>query len=406
MSKNTKTTAKAPVKAASKPKVEEAEKKEEDKPSVLPNEVLAAINEARKANPKDKHGDGAFRVNVERIRKYQNATDKKKKANYVPFEVNHRGKWIGLNIRVMNVKTTAGIKALAERKYGVDLQFRRSSTFTTKDRRTGEDITQQYGEAVFAAFEAWQRLTKAKIDAEELDGSVGEMTAKFQYGLEAGDKLEDPIMRVALKTNQDNTEFTQLKDDIRDVRRRLKKVPVGEVLPYDLALDGPEDDEDSKPLTPYTVHTFFKPGTPVFGIHCMDQFSEAKKVFNLNSSYSLLAAKKPKGARPQFSSHFDADEMNAWEDAEAYVEDAEEGAPADGDAEGDDAAAAEEGDGYDNELVDAVADNASDGEAAAEEVNDELLDALEEKVTTKAPVVPEPVAAPAKKTPAKKAGKK
>jgi hypothetical protein len=254
-------------------------------------------------------------------------------------------------------------------------------------------------------------LCKAAVESGKLIGSVGEMTAKFQYKLESGAELDQgPLMRVGLKTTFDNSEFTQLKDDIRDVRRKLKKIPAGEVLPYDLALDGPEDDPDSKPLTPATVHTFFKSNTPCFGIHCMDQLSEAKKVFNLNSSFSLLAAKKPKGAKPQFSTHFDKDEMEEWADAEAFEDGGEEeGGEGDGEGEGDETAGAEEGDGYDNELVDAVTDNASDKEGAdeaagADDIDDAVLDALEEKA--KAPVVPEPVAAPAKKAPAKKAGKK
>jgi len=106
--------------------------RDEPKRSLLPNDVLKAIQRARKKNPKDKYGDGAFRINVARTRAFQNKNDKKRKATYIPFEIHHNGEWIGVNIRVMNVKTEAGVKEPEEREYGISLTFRQSSSFLQK----------------------------------------------------------------------------------------------------------------------------------------------------------------------------------------------------------------------------------------------------------------------------------
>jgi len=151
----------------------------------------------------------------------------------------------------------------------------------------------------------------------ELDTKKTDALTRVAYKTASGETFEDPMFRADLRPNPED-QFMDLKDDLRDVRRRLKKKKG--LMPYDLALDGPDDDEDSKPLTPATVHTFFKFKTPVFGVHCMDQVCLSNQGISVPSYYSLLAAKKPKGMRPTYDAHFDADEMDQWADAEAYEE--------------------------------------------------------------------------------------
>lgn len=425
MSKNTKTTARPAAKSASK---SEDAKPEEPKPSVLPNDILRAIVEARKKDPKDKHGDGAFRIDKSRLRAFQNKTDKKKKATYIPFQVHVRGEWVGVNIRVLGVKTESTLKAPEEREYGVTLSFRKSSTFTRKDKKTGDEVVERYGEAVVAAYEAFQRIVKRMVDDGELENGKTDALSRVQYeakkkndaGKVVKETLEDPIFRVDLRTNDDDSEFTDLKDDIRDVRRKMKKPKAGELMPYDRALDGPDDDADSQPLTPLTAHTFFKMKTPCFGVHCMDQACMSNTGISAPSYFPLLAAKKPKGARPTYEAHFDKDEMEAWGEVEAYDEEGEDADGAEGTGGADpETNNAEEAapEAYDD-VLDAVAEHASDNEAEAEteaadgtndadEVDEAALDALEETVAE-----PEPEPAPKSKgkapakAPAKGKGKK
>lgn len=417
MSKATKTTSRPAAKSASK---SEDAKPEEPKPSVLPNDILRAIVEARKKDPKDKHGDGAFRIDKSRLRAFQNKTDKKKKAVYIPFQVHVRGEWVGVNIRVLGVKTESSLKAPEEREYGVTLSFRKSSTFTRKDKKTGEEVVERYGEAVVAAYEAFQRIVKRMVDDGELENGKTDALSRVQYeakkkndaGKIVKETLEDPIFRVDLRTNDDDSEFTDLKDDIRDVRRKMKKPKAGELMPYDRALDGPDDDPESQPLTPLTAHTFFKMKTPCFGVHCMDQACMSNTGISAPSYFPLLAAKKPKGARPTYEAHFDKDEMEAWGEVEAYDEEGEEGEAADGaDPETNNAEEAAP-EAYDD-VLDAVADHASDNEAEAapeeganeaDDVDEAALDALEETVTEPEPA-PKATKAAAK-APAKGKGKK
>jgi hypothetical protein len=406
----TKTVTPAKPKAATPAKEERVD---EPKPSVLPNDVLRTITDARKKDPKDKHGDSAFRINYERMRMHQNKMDKKKKSAYIPFEVNIRGQWLPFNLRVMNAKTTAGIKAPEER----DLQFRRSSTFTIRNTK-GEEEEQKYGEAVCAGYEAFGRLAAKGLADGKLKNTNTTIHSKIQYKINStGEDLEDPIYRVELRTDRDSNDpqFTDLKDNIRDVRRKLDKIPPGAVMPYDLALDS-----DDKPLTPATVHTFFRSGTPCFGVHCMDQVSIAGSGFSVPGYFSLLAAKKPKGKRPAFENHFTQEEVQQWADAEAYEEDGDADAGEDGaDGAEDGGADAEDGaaDAYDD-VLDAIQRDASEGgdEAtkgssgdAPNEPDDAALDALEEKTpVSKSEPEPEPTPepAPAPKKPAAKAAAK
>lgn len=417
----TKTTTATKAKAAAPSKEERAE---EPKPSVLPNDVLRAINEARKKDPKDKHGDGAFRIHLERIRAYQNEKDKKRKSSYAPFEVNIRGQWLPLNFRVMNAKTSAGVKEPEKRDYGVDLQFRRSTTFTIRNAK-GEDEEQKYGEAVCAAYEAFGRLVAKAIADGKVKNSNSTIHTKVQYTAKNKDTkkeedLADPIFRVDLRTEKETNDpqFTDLKDNIRDVRRKLDKIPKGAVMPYDLA-----QDPDGNPLTPATVHTFFRSGTPCFGVHCMDQMAISASGYSVPGFYTLLAAKKPKGKKPAFENHFTQEEVNQWAEAEAYDEEAEGDEEGDGEGEGADGEPVAEGgdaEAYDD-VLDAIKQDASEGEGEGEgdgaeeggeeatEPNDAELDALEETPAEPEPE-PEPVPEPkkaAKSTPAKKpAGKK
>lgn len=407
---NSKKTASKPALTKSSPN---EEKTSDPKPSVLPNDVLRAINEARKKDPKDKHGDGAFRINLDKMRAYQNEKDKKKKSSYAPFEVNIRGQWLPLNFRVMNAKTTAGVKDPEKREYGVDLQFRRSTTFTVKNSK-GEDEEQKYGEAVCASYEAFGRLANKAITDGKLKNSNPTVHSKVQYVAKNKDtrkeeNLEDPIFRVDLRTDRETNDpqFTDLKDSIRDVRRKLDKIPKGAVMPYDLALD-----PEGLPLTPATVHTFFKAGTPCFGVHCMDQMAIAGSGFSVPGFFTLLAAKKPNGKRPTFENHFTQDEVNQWADAEAYDEtdgDEKEGDNEEGDGAEEEAADA---DAYDD-VLEAIKDNASEADGGDEtthttsmEPDDAALDALEESPPEPEP---EPVPEPKKlvtKTVAKKGVKK
>lgn len=418
MSKSTKSTKPAAKVASKTPSKAPEDKKEEPKPSVLPNDILRAINEARKKDPKDKHGDGAFRIDKSRLRAFQNKNDKKRKAVYIPFQVHVRGEWIGLNIRIMNVKTEASIKEPDQREYGIDLSFRKSSKFTRKDRRTGEDVEELYGEAVVAIYEAFQRIVDRMVAAKELENKDTSALTKVQYTAKNKDTkkeepLEDPIFRVTLRVGEDGT-FTDLQDEIRDVRRKLDpKLAKGAAMPYGLALDGPEEDANSKPLTPDTVHTFFRNKTPIFGVHCMDQVCLSTQGISVPGFMSLLAGKKPKGAKPTYDAHFDKDEMAEWADADAFEPSGEEG-DADGEPAGEEDAAEDAPEGEYDDVLDAVADNASDKEeeaveepaevvaeepVAEAEVDEAELDALEEKV--------EPVKAKAPaKTLAKKGGKK
>lgn len=318
--KSSKTTA---VKSSSKPVETEAPKRSNDEvtPSVLPSEILAAIAKDLKANPKN-HGDGAFRIDLKRIKKHVNK--QKQETRYIPFEVNV-GNWVPVAIKFQNVKTEGGVKPPEKRKYGPSLTFKKSTTFTRRDK-SGKEIVERYGDAVVACNDAFVRITTKLVKDKELKNGKNQDILEFVQKQRLSDPqnkdsdlvdMDDPIFRPKLAVDNDGN--FRINQGIRDLRKKVPKDKRAKgQLPYELATD-----DDGAPLNPNNVHNFIKMATPCFGVHDLSQACCSQKGISVPSSIVLLMAKKPQGRKPTFDKHFGEEEMEEWGEVEAFEQEGE-----------------------------------------------------------------------------------
>jgi hypothetical protein len=337
----------------------------------LPSEILNAIEIAKKNN-KSKYGDEAFNLNIDRAKPYKNAEGQE--TRYFPFEIDLKGtgEFMPLYIKFQGVKTEAGIKPPEKRNFGLALTFKRSTTFVRKDRKTGEDIVEPYGEARFACAEAFSRIAKRLVKTKVLRN--GKKTGVTETGIQRQAKedpknpnsemidLEDPFFRPSLNVSKKTGEIDVMQG-IRDLRKKIPKEKRSRgQLPYELAKD-----DEGVPLNPENIHNFFRMATPCFGVHNLSQGCCSQSGISCPSNIVLLMAKKPQGRKPTFDKFFNEEEMEEWGGVEAYEEGSEGG---DDEANGSDN---EEGDaGEYGDIMDAV--DGSEGDDIEDPASEENLD--------------------------------
>lgn len=306
--------------------------------TVLPSQVFAAIEYAKKQDPKDKFGDGAFRMNVSNIRPGKN------NVRYAGWEIlKHRpnGVWefVPVNLKYMNLQTKSKIHPPGhpKKKYaGVTLQFRVSSSFKTK---AGEE---PYGKAKVAIYSAFKRITMRMLKAKEIFHGVPTIKLGVQTERKVDEKtgktekLDDGIIRVSIpfKALEDgpNSKIDlneKPKCEIYDATKKVEN-PKKDEVPYQLATLKDKEGKD-QPLVYQNVGDFILPGSTCTGVDCMDSVTFSQQGISLPSKASLLIVKPSKGYKP--------DVMSVFGNDFSEIENAETGAPeAEGDdGEGDDA---------------------------------------------------------------------
>ena len=334
---------------------------DEPKPSVLPNDILKAVAIAKKSDKDDKHGYGAFRFDLTRLRTHKGA---KGTTRYIPFEVNVNNEWRPMCIRFENLKTKGKIPPpddIEKRQYGLSVLYYASSTFDQKDRKGEVIATQEYGKAVSTACKAFQYYAKGMLKRKEITNRNKTIVPFVQF-LRKNKKtdeeptipVEDPLIRVKLGYN-DEGQFT-IPQGIRDIRKKMtakerKRSPT--TMPYNMAtVEG--DDEKEEELNVDNIHLFLRYGAPTFGVHDLSQMCLSQSGISVPTSFGLLAAKQPTSTRSEASTHFEADTMDNWGDAESSE-------PESGDEDEDGADKASDAEGDYGDFDDAVADGSAEG---------------------------------------------
>jgi hypothetical protein len=285
----------------------------------------------------------------------------KQETRYIPFEVNIGGNWVPVAIKFQNVKTEGGVKPPDKRKYGPSLTFKKSTTFTRKEK-SGKEFVERYGDAVVACNDAFVRIATKLVKDKELKNGKNQDILEFVQKQRLSDPqnkdsdlvdMDDPIFRPKIAVD-DEGKF-RINQGIRDLRKKIPKDKRAKgQLPYELATD-----DDGTPLNPNNVHNFIKMATPCFGVHDLSQACCSQKGISVPSSIVLLMAKKPQGRKPTFDKHFGEEEMEEWGEVEAFEQ---EGEGDDGDEAGS-AEAAETGEaGEYGDLMDAVDDANSEAD--------------------------------------------
>jgi len=130
-----------------------------DEDVVFPNEILEAIEYAKKSNPKDLRGADAIKIDTDKARKAG-------KTSWIDTYINilrdGTRQWKLIKVIVIRLPTKANIPSPEDRKKRKDeggdriqLQFRDKDSYKMK-RPDGTEEMQRYGEAMLALHYAWR----------------------------------------------------------------------------------------------------------------------------------------------------------------------------------------------------------------------------------------------------------
>jgi hypothetical protein len=279
---------------------------------VYPTEVFAAIEEAKRRNPKDKFGDGAFRIDIANIRASKNGLTR-----YISFQILKKkpsGNWeyVPLNLSFMNLNTTARIlpPGDAKKKYaGARLQYTMNrSTFKR------EGVEQKYGAAKEAIYDSFRRMISRLLQSGKLNNhntkiasciqtervvdSLSQKKEKLEKGKEII-RVEIPFTKVTEGSVSSIAVTETPKCDIYDAEKKKKVLQKKDEFPLELAVN-----VDGSPLTYGNIHEFVTCGSACSGLDCMDSVCLSGQGISLPSKVTLLIVKHSKGFKPDPSAVF------------------------------------------------------------------------------------------------------
>lgn len=300
---------------------------------VTPSQVIAAIEYAKTLDPKDKFGDGAFRVDIANVR-----APGKNDVRYIPWQIlkqRNNGKWeyVDLHLKFMNLITKSQIlpPGHPKRKYnGVQIQFRGKDSFTTKVKvkKDGKEeiktIEEPYGKAKKLIYAAFQRKLKLMLKKQEIFHSKTNVGTTIQDSRKSSDPKNpkpekfaegDEIIRVTIPFKSEDNKIAldeQPKCDIHDVTKKLKDIPPDfDGVPFEKATI------DGKPLTYANIGQFVRAGSSVSGVDCMDSITLSSQGITLPSKATTLIVKPSRGYKPDVKAVFKGEfsEMESSETA-------------------------------------------------------------------------------------------
>lgn len=355
-------------------------KAQKKKETVFPSEIIAAIKHARKNNPKDKFGDGAFKLSFKHLRPGNNGT---RWTTLSVLKKRPNGKWeyIPLLLRNINLNTTSRIKSEEEKKEakqdypGIYIGFNTSSAYERKLRKNGKvvgEIEEPYGKAKELIAKAFRRLVTNAVKAGDFynDNSNVKLNVQFHRWVNKAkgqkEKLEKSIIRVKIPFDGHGKELTVPKIKVYDVEKKDKTKKNG--FPYELAT------WDDQPLDYHTIRKFITTGSSCSFIEDLSGVClSSQGISNPSKAKDFLMVKRGKGRRIDAEDVFDADDFADIDGGEAGYDD-----ESSGNDDNDDNAENVEGDDEFDELANALdaeqqeAENALDETANDEELDDDL----------------------------------
>lgn len=290
-----------------------AQKKKE---TVFPNEVIDAIKYARKKNPSDRHGDGAFKLGYNNIRNGNNGT--RWMSLYI-LKKQPTGKWehVPLLLRNINLRTTARIKTEEEKKEakqdypGIYLNFNADSTYVRnlrKGHKVVGEVVEQYGKAKCLIAKAFNRLAKAALKSGEFFQENQSVKLNVQFSRWTNkakgqkENLEQPICRVKVPFEGDNKNLTVPRIPIYDVEK--KDASKKNAFPYELAT------WEDEPLDYHTIRKFIRCGSNASFIEDLSGVClSSQGMSNPSKVKDFLMIKKGKGRRMDAEDVFDVDDF-------------------------------------------------------------------------------------------------
>jgi len=313
---------------------------------VYPSEVFAAIAEAKKRDPKDKNGDGAFRPGLSNIRIGKNGT------RYMPWDILKKdprtGRWdyVELNVKFTNLNTSANMypPGHAKKKYeGARIQFTSKNAYYFR-KVTGADgvvreVEEHYGKAKVAIYKAFVRILTKLLKEKKVNNGNTKIASSVQTerivneALQEKAKLEEggEIIRVEIPFNKtgEGAQAAILSTepprcDIYDITRP-KKDHKKEDLPFEKNTFLDDDEKTPIPVNYGNIHRYITYGSSCSGIDCMDSACFSGLGISLPSKTTLLTVKRSKGRKPEANSVFSMSEFDDMSNAAVIEENPEAG---------------------------------------------------------------------------------
>jgi len=289
--------------------------------TITPSDVFAAIEEAKRQNPKDKEGDKAIRIRFDRIRDGKNGT--RWMSQEILKQNPKTGKWeyVPILLKVLNATTTANIKTEEEKEKagqgfpGIYLQFSGDTTFEREITRNGhvvKTVTEPYGQAKVAISNMFYRnmyrlLKTGKVYAENDKIKKNVQTHRW-INKAKGEKeeLEKAIVRVKIPYEGGSTTPTVPSIKIYDVERPRKLTPEerGTRLPYEIGqVDGRDFDY-------VNIRSFLRFGSAVSFVEDLSGVCiSSQGPSNPARVKDFLIVKKGRGRSMECTDVFDASEF-------------------------------------------------------------------------------------------------
>lgn len=284
--------------------------------SIYPSDVLAAVEAAKKRNPKDKFGYSAVRVNFKGAHQAKNG-----RATYYPFEIlldDARG-WQKVVVQFMNLTHVGKIAPLDERiKNDVsDIQFLFKGNYTFNRVRTNPDgtkteVVEPYGQAKIFLCRAFvahiqMHIKKKELKEDKIIGNVKfEKTLKDKNGKMIGtEEFDVPNINVQIPTIGGEDKKVSGKDPktkfrctILDVTKPCKVVDPKKDWPFEAAKakkykvtdEGREEYEEE--LNNGNVHLFLRGGSLISGFDDMGDVCVSNMGISNPSKISVCMVKQ------------------------------------------------------------------------------------------------------------------
>jgi hypothetical protein len=287
--------------------------------SVTGKEILQAIAHAKKMNPKDIYGEGAFQIDIGNIKK----TDM---VRYVPVNINvfcgkdeaGEDKWefVPFNVSFRKVTTRSKIPTLDERRNGkiksVTLQFRNTSK--SYWNVNGKEVEDPIGEALVTAETIIRRKLARLIKGKKLHNNNLNLNMFVQYDQkdkDTGDVIktfDEQLIRMEIKFRKPTPDATNVEAsqtpwmcDIYDATkpRPSNQTPPGEPNYYPATMGFGEGDD--QPINYGNIHMFIRGGSSITGFLNCSQISLSGQGISLTPRFSALIVKKSSGFKPNFA---------------------------------------------------------------------------------------------------------
>lgn len=285
------------------------------------SEILQAIEHAKKVNPKDNRGENAIQLDVANKKKVGTVT-------YIPVNIkiftgkNASGddKWeyVPLNIMFRKTNTRAKIKSYDERMQNdnksVKAQFRVSSKSYWRNRTTGEEEEEAFGEAMEAIDDIVQRKIMRHLKIQDKTKRITHTNQKINMFVQRGQrnedqeitkKFEDPIVYVEIKFRPKEKGDPILPSalpwqcTIHDADKPRKgKPPAGEPPFEYAAIDRGEDEPEA--INYGNIHSFITGGSSLTGFINASQITLSSFGISLSPRFSAIIVKKSVGFKPNF----------------------------------------------------------------------------------------------------------